>query len=200
MQGQDIPVVPGLDTESGLARCGGNLVVYRKILRKFCETQADSPRRIREALAAGDRTTAEREAHTLKGVAGNIGADSVQVAATALEVCIKQDTDPNRALAALDRPLGALIETLSSEKISQEPANDRGPLPPSDLIPLLDRLQVLLEENDAEAGDLVAQIESSVTDDQLGSRIQAISGYIDDFEFDDAQQLLKELRDSNKSW
>ena len=46
--------------------------------------------RIRAALVAGDPATAQREAHTLKGVAGNLGADMVYAAAQAVEDQIKR--------------------------------------------------------------------------------------------------------------
>jgi CheY-like chemotaxis protein len=190
-----LPDVPGLDTRSGLARCGGNRALYRKILRKFCETQAAAPQRIRAALAADERSTAEREAHTLKGVAGNIGADPVQAAAKTVETSIKQGTDIDASLAALDRPLGALFESLSSLPILQEPARAPRTVPAAEsLFSLLDRLQTLLEENDAEAGDLVAEIESQLEDGELRRRMQPIRHLIDDFELDDALDQLGELR------
>src|SRR5262249_18367060 len=63
--------------------------LYRKLLRQFCTTEADAAQRIAAALAENDRTLAERLAHTVKGVAGNIGASAVQNAAANLEKAIK---------------------------------------------------------------------------------------------------------------
>ena len=97
-EASSLPVLPGVDTQSGLARVGGKVSVYRKILRQFANRQADSPARIRSALQGHDLTTAEREAHTLKGVAGNIGAGEVQAAATRLETAIKQGLTPKPRL------------------------------------------------------------------------------------------------------
>ena len=51
-----------------------------------------------------------------------------------------------------------------------------------------------LEESDAEAGDLVAQIEARHGDDEFRGGVQAISQCIDDFEFDLALELLAKLR------
>ena len=92
---QDLPSVEGLDTKDGLTRVAGNQKLYLKLLRQFAEQQGPSVEQITAALAQGDTALAERLAHTLKGVAGNIGAKPVQAAAGALEKLIR-----DRAAAA----------------------------------------------------------------------------------------------------
>jgi PAS domain S-box-containing protein len=191
----DLPQVPGLNTASALARCGGNAATYRKILRKFCETQESAAKRIGAALAAGDRSTAEREAHTLKGVAGNIGADSLRAAAATLEAAIRQGRNTDAALAALAPPLRALTEGLSSAGVTSEAARgDDAPTAARELPALLDRLQRLLEDNDAEAGDLAERIAAQLADEEMRRRIQPIFALIEDFKFDEAVELLVKLR------
>ena len=69
-----LPSIDGLDTTDGLARVGGNRKLYVKILRQFVEQQGPANDQVADALATGDHALAERLAHTLKGVAGNIGA------------------------------------------------------------------------------------------------------------------------------
>ena len=69
-----LPSIAGLDTNDGLARVGGNRKLYVKILRQFAEQQGPALDQVADALATGDHALAERLAHTLKGVAGNIGA------------------------------------------------------------------------------------------------------------------------------
>ena len=76
-----LPSVAGLDTQDGLRRVAGNQKLYLKLLRQFIEQQGPAVGQITAALAQGDDTLAERLAHTLKGVAGNIGAKPVQAAA-----------------------------------------------------------------------------------------------------------------------
>ena len=80
-ESQDLPAVEGLDTKDGLTRVAGNRKLYLKLLRQFAEQQGPSVEQITAALAQGDAALAERLAHTLKGVAGNIGAKPVQAAA-----------------------------------------------------------------------------------------------------------------------
>jgi CheY-like chemotaxis protein len=85
----ELLVIAGLDTNDGLTRVAGNRKLYLKLLRQFVEQQGPAVGEITAALAAGDVALAERLAHTLKGVAGNIGAKSVQSAAGALEKHIR---------------------------------------------------------------------------------------------------------------
>ncbi|MDB5896236.1 MAG: hypothetical protein JWQ88_3767, partial [Rhodoferax sp.] len=66
--------VPGIDLVLGLKRATGKRSLYGRLLHKFAEGQTDTVERVRQALAAGDDGLAERLAHTLRGVAGNIGA------------------------------------------------------------------------------------------------------------------------------
>ena len=74
-----------------------------------------SAARIREAIARGDVEGAMREAHTLKGLAGNIGASDVAGIAAKLEKMLTandaEGTKPG--LRELDRHMQALVQYLS---------------------------------------------------------------------------------------
>ena len=117
----DLPSFEGLDTKDGLTRVAGNQKLYLKLLRQFAEQQGPSVEQITTALAQGDTALAERLAHTLKGVAGNIGAKPVQAAAGVLEKLIRDraaaaETEPalRQVAAALDPLLAQLRSSLPS--------------------------------------------------------------------------------------
>jgi CheY-like chemotaxis protein len=74
----EIPTVVGLNSVEGLLRVAGNRKLYLKLLRQFSAQQSDAPGQITELLKAGDRPAAERTAHTVKGVAANLGVKTVQ--------------------------------------------------------------------------------------------------------------------------
>ncbi len=84
----DLPAIAGLDTKDGLGRVAGNRKLYLKLLRQFLDQQATAPAQIAEALKRNDASTAERLAHTVKGVAGNLGAGRIQQIAGRLEKAI----------------------------------------------------------------------------------------------------------------
>ena len=108
-----LPSIAGLDTNDGLSRVGGNRKLYVKILRQFAEQQGPAADQVADALATGDHALAERLAHTLKGVAGNIGAAGVQSAAAALERAIRDRSTADEVERARQQ-VKAVLEPLAT--------------------------------------------------------------------------------------
>jgi two-component system sensor histidine kinase/response regulator len=81
--------VAGLDVALGLGRMANNAGLYAAMLRKFVVSQENATDLVASHLAAGDQATAERVAHTLRGVAGNLGASTLQLRAEQLESSIR---------------------------------------------------------------------------------------------------------------
>ena len=107
--------LPGLDTALGLSRAGQRTTLYLHILRRFAQEQSDTMTRLEDALAQGDRPGAERLAHTLKGLAAQIGAEALAQAAQALEKTLREPgkVPPGRAqLDAVQALLGPLARQL----------------------------------------------------------------------------------------
>ncbi|MEO8021795.1 adenylate/guanylate cyclase domain-containing protein [Polaromonas sp.] len=100
--------ITGLDLALGLHRAMGMKPLYLSMLGRFLEGRKDTPKRIREALDAGDLKAAELLVHSLRGVAGQIGATQVPDHAQALEQSIHE----GRPRAVLDGLLGSLEVSL----------------------------------------------------------------------------------------
>jgi two-component system sensor histidine kinase/response regulator len=98
--GDELPSVEGLDTAEGLQRVAGNRKLYLKLLQQFSAEQAGAPAQIADQIKSGDRAKAERSAHTVKGVAANLGAKAVQAAAGALEKALHEGADAGRRAGA----------------------------------------------------------------------------------------------------
>jgi two-component system sensor histidine kinase/response regulator len=109
----DIPVLPGIDTAAGLARCMGDRRLYRKILQMFRDNNADFSEQFRKAQASDDPQAATRCAHSLKGVAGTIGAQAVQKAAEALESGCREEAGQEQVDQLLDAVLSELSLALA---------------------------------------------------------------------------------------
>jgi CheY-like chemotaxis protein len=110
-----LPHLDSLNTADGLARMAGNKKLYWKLLSQFVATEADAAGRIGAALKDNDRALAERLAHTVKGVAGNLGAAAVQNAAANLERAIARSSpadDIESLRASLDKCITELIAEL----------------------------------------------------------------------------------------
>jgi two-component system sensor histidine kinase/response regulator len=91
----------GIDTALGLKSIGGKRERYESLLRKFAVRQRGSAEAIRSALSIGDKSTAEREAHSIKGAAGTLGATHAG-----------QSVD--EALESLALALAAVVEAIHS--------------------------------------------------------------------------------------
>ena len=109
--------IAGLDVHNGLTRMMGKKLLYVTMLRKYVAGQSSCVRNIHHALYAGDRATAQRLAHTLKGVSGTIGATQIPALADAVEHAIRDGQaqgDVDLLLDHLEGPLAALMGELQN--------------------------------------------------------------------------------------
>jgi CheY-like chemotaxis protein len=107
--------IEGLDSFNGLRRVLGKQVLYEAMLRKFITSQKSVVAAISKELQENSWDGAERLAHTLKGVAGSIGATDVTVMATRLESALKERQSRSQietCLQQLATPLDQLIGQL----------------------------------------------------------------------------------------
>jgi len=143
-----------LDMVSGLRRVLGNKKLYVSMLRKFVAGQKSATAEILKALDGDDWGAAERLAHTLKGVSGNIGATGLQQLAEKLEAAIKE-CQPRKAvdnrLDELKNPLENLIAQLE-QKLPEEQGKTAVIVDPEKLRAVCDKLEALMVDDDAEAG------------------------------------------------
>ena len=104
--------IAGIDTSLGLKRIGGKRERYESLLRKFAGQQAGSAEAIRAALSVGDSSTAEREAHSLKGAASTLGITSVAEQAAKVETAIKTGQNVDEALEFLSLSIVAVVKAI----------------------------------------------------------------------------------------
>ena len=158
-----LPPIAGLDTNDGLARVGGNRTLYVKILRQFAEQQGPALDHVADALARGDHALAERLAHTLKGVAGNIGATSVQSAAAVLERAIRDRSNADEVKRA-EQQVGSVLEPLvagirtalgAAAPDASAPVQPAAPTSPARSREAAAQLATLLSDSDPEAVEFV---------------------------------------------
>jgi two-component system sensor histidine kinase/response regulator len=114
-----LPPLPGIDARLGLSQVAANAVLYLKLLDRFRGSQRLAVADVRQAIVSGLWPDAARRVHTLRGVAGSIGAREVQQAAETLERYLEQTAavhlaDPllTRHLQALDEPLSRVVAGL----------------------------------------------------------------------------------------
>ena len=191
-----VPSVEGLDTATGLMRVAGNRKLYLKLLRQFVDQQGQAPARITDALTASDHATAERLAHTVKGVAGNLGAGVVQAAAGALEQAIAGRGDGEHVEALQQRladELGGLIGRLRpalGEEAASAAPTAAAPADPEALKALVAQMRKLLSEFDPAVADVLDGNRELFRALLPGDDFVQFEQHVQSYAFADAQALL----------
>ncbi len=167
--GNEVPAIAGLDVESGLRRVMGNSQLYYKLLRRFVEEQANVAARIAGILDSGDRTRAAQLVHSIKGVAGNLGATELFTQAQLLERCIKESRSPEQTdteLLCFSSKLGALVVALKTglpaEDIADSETSAQTSSVPSILQAELARFVGLLKESRLELIDCFKNLQDEL--------------------------------------
>ncbi len=197
--GDDLPPIAGLDTKDGLSRVAGNRKLYLKLLRQFIEQQGPAVGQISAALAQGDVALTERLAHTIKGVAGNIGARSVQAAAGALEKLIRDRAASGEVEAAKGRLAGALDPLLAQLRaaVSAPAPEATAPASAPTADPALSReaaarMTRLLSEFDPGAADFIEQNQAALRPLFAGDTWTQFEKLVRNYAFAEAQAQLEQ--------
>ena len=115
-QGQDtsLPDLPGIAVRTGLARFAGDQQAYRRILLKFHTNHAHDAQAMQKSLAENNRSELARQAHTLKGVSGAIGAEKLMAACAALETALRQNGELAQAIQTVADDLAEVMNSIAS--------------------------------------------------------------------------------------
>jgi len=195
---EPIPEIEGVDQEDGLRRVGGNRRLYRQLLEKFVTKFAGADEQVSSALQSGDRDSAERIAHTVKGVAGNIGIKQVQFAAERLEKAIREGNDAVPSiLQDFTSVLGPQIEFIKAALgEATPPASANGTKTVFDSARAMEemaRLRSLLEASDGDSEEAFRALQSILSGHVEGEQLDALGSDISEFEFSGALRKLDEI-------
>jgi len=185
----DLPDLPGLDLQAGLRNTQQNHDLYKRLLKRFHDSESDFADRFREATSSGDHDAAVRYAHTLKGVAGTIGAEYIRSAAAELEQAAANRDPTDELLEAVLSQLLPLLPAIASLESTEQinPGTEK----PAQLIP---DLRSALEEHDANA----VNIGNTLAQTPFGRANKASSAellrHLGNYDFDQAIEVLEILQ------
>ena len=192
--------ISGMDVVQGLLQCGGNRKLYESLVQRFLASLINTPKEIRKALETGDMPLAERSAHTLKGVAANLGAGVCSQLSSELEKSVRQ----HEPAAAIQAQLAVLEQHLSKLSLAIARAlpvsapSQQDPVDPVDrelLQRICCQLAELLRSSNAEAR-LLLQEQAELLRNGLGEHFDSLQRRVQDFEFFAA---LTELEDAARA-
>jgi len=196
-----IPEISGIDTVSGIKRVGGNKSLYSKLLVKFHEEYPKADTNIVDALEQDDRELAQRLAHTVKGVAGNIGANDLQEVAGHLETAIKRgaDADFQPKVAAFGERLGQTMEALKdfvTSQVSDEDEKSVGQTGDAKkLWALLERLEPHLRSRKPKlCKEVMGEIQSIRWPGELGTHTNDLAKWTRKYNFKGALKVIEAIK------
>lgn len=194
-----IPQVEGLDTAEGLLRVARNESLYLRLLRQFVSEQGETAAHLRDLVAEGQLVPATLLAHSVKGVAGNIGATQVHKAAARVERALGHAQEPaeiEEALAELtsllSRFVGDLARVLGPGRGQATPAApETGGVDESRVREVLDELERLLAEFEPGACECFESHREMLRAWWPDERFEAFADCIARYELGEALPLLQ---------
>ncbi|MGI8908188.1 MAG: response regulator [Candidatus Sumerlaeaceae bacterium] len=195
----EIPEMTCIDVADGLARVAGNKKLYVNLLRRFISSQGPAALLVTEALSAGNTELAARVAHTAKGVAGNIGAGSVLVAAGNLEDAMRNKEAPERitelvhlfavTLEEVVQCIDCAIGSVTEARLGPSPeAVDR-----EQIQSVLSKLDRYLRSSDSEAGYFFESVRPKLLSAFTCSELSELGQRIEEYDFKTALERLDGL-------
>ena len=179
--------LPGIDVEEGLQYLGGQEKAYRNLLKRFRLDHGQADHQIARLVLEGKRTDAEREAHSIKGLAGQMGAHALCACAARLESALKKDgANITPQLTGFAQALAVVMHGLASvnTEMPVDPAS-----PATEIMPLAARVSRQLAMNDPDA-----QTDAEKLRDSLSGpvRIQAdtLVRHLQNYDFEGARTAL----------
>ena len=190
----DLPV---LDSQQILNNLGGNDRFYRSLLEKFRQNHAIALESMGKALAARDTRALQLGAHSLKGVAGTIGAYRLQAAARRMEAASRAGDWQEIAVGceAISENLFAVVAAIeerlgSAAGVAADPGAGRE-RPQAG--PLFARLYECLAAYDPEALSLIEEIGGQCGLMAEPGELAQLRQLTEEFNFAQAAALLEEI-------
>ena len=186
-----LPVIDGLDTDMGLLRASNNHQLYWKLLNRFVEAYSDQ-----QALNTELTSSAQaRYLHTLKGVAGNLGATELHA------LCEKLESKPadSELMEQVITTTVELSQALAQSFDKSNPPADENTeqsqnidsVSTSTNSALYKALLEAVANDDTEALTIVLNIENSAEIGLSASEFKKLENSLEEFDFDTASEVLR---------
>ncbi|WKJ89252.1 PAS domain S-box protein [Methylomonas montana] len=183
-----------LQVKDGLRRIGGEEAAYRKQLKRFREHYANAAGELQQLLQADALVAAEHFCHSLKGVAGNLGAHALYECVANIDGLLKQQQPPDSE--ALEQ-FGELLRQVISDIDSLLPApkvQACGPLSRETALSKVTLLIAALATDLGAADSLVTELCTGLAGGEFEIGMNEIAAQIDVFNIDRAVTLLTALQ------
>ena len=193
--------LPGINIEEGLSRANGNPTLYLKMLRSFRDGQTDAAQRAETELADGRNEDGRRTVHSVKGIAGNVGARALFERAEAAERMIAEGRFDAASPIWTDfvSTLGTVVaglESLPAEELAAPPPSPGNDMDDATVRGLLDDLTTQLEDDLGQAETTMKRLRSSLVERAGSDWYNALADMISAFDVDGAVAQIATFRET----
>ncbi|ATX79417.1 Signal transduction histidine kinase [Mariprofundus aestuarium] len=194
-----LPPIDGFDVGTAVERLGGNSKLYRKLLNTFSNSNRNAASRMRHAVGHKDFAEAARLAHSIKGVASNLGGN--ELAGITGEIEKAATRGKGSALERLIEPFEQqLTRALASITASTETGQDDLHIESSEismveLAQLIRELEVALESDLGVAAAKLELLRPLVYKSDTKVLFEQLENAMDAFDTDNARASLQMIRE-----
>jgi len=187
-----IPEMDGINTELGLERVQGNNKLYRKLLLKTAASQTGFVAEFDSAMTNKDWELATRLAHTLKGVAGSLGAEELQEASAALEAQSNEQLVSDEVMEAVITELSRFLNSVTAIEEKEVDATT-AILDIEQLAAMLQTLAEQFSNYDAAAQDTFDAYPGLLAVSELKPQFKLLETALANYDFDAATTVIKDI-------
>lgn len=189
----ELPDLPGFDIGRALRQVDGNAVLLRRLLVGFAEEHGNSSTQFDRLMQEGRYDEAAAMLHTIKGLAGHLGADSLSRAAAALERDLPSGSDSDlyqSFIEQLQQAVDAIADSLTAMETSDVQLSDADEKAVAqvlnDLLPFVEE-QELIPETSLEALSMLHR------SGHTGEMLKRLREQLDRFDYSGASATIERL-------
>ena len=196
---QPWPDLPGIAVTESLMRVGNNRSLYRKLLGQFRSSNEQTVLNIQKEIEQGDLSTAARLAHTVKGVAANLGAERLSSVATDMEIVLKQGDaqGAQKLINAFSKELSIVTDGIRTfEEVLADTEKKEDQVVPLDMDLAFIQGQMLqlsqmLERGMVDSMEQIEALDNQLRQSNVRKEWERMKQHVDFFDMDSALEELK---------
>ncbi|MCF6324835.1 MAG: transporter substrate-binding domain-containing protein [Gammaproteobacteria bacterium] len=189
--------LPGIDINKGLLRISGNRQLFCTLLLEFVEDHCDDDTTLINALEAEDKVRARRIVHTLRSVAGSIGAEPLEEKCEALELALIKTHPYTELLTSfIDEfrvVLNGLVDSPGLPATKIVPDGEQKPEEMAQWSEYARKLERQLTEGSIDVKESLDRCRPYLRQHALEAKVSLLENQIDNYDFDDALNTLQEI-------
>jgi signal transduction histidine kinase/CheY-like chemotaxis protein/HAMP domain-containing protein len=191
--------IRGIDIASGLRRAMGKQKLYLSLLRGFSQKNRNCDTEIRRALQEGNTELALRLAHTIKGLAGQVGANALHASAETLEQSLAVELEPtviearlNEFSAVLSQQISALDDALPTSAPSVTQSAQAPAFTQEQRHAVLKQLATMLANDDAKSEPFISE-NADILKSIMPTEFNDIQAAAQNYDFEQALTRLQSV-------